>query len=440
MIKLEITDVLAREVLDSRGTPTVEVEVTVEDMFVGSAIVPSGASTGSYEALELRDGDKNRYFKNGVLNAVENVNERIRPEVLGFDASDQAGLDQLLIDLDGTPLKKELGANAILGVSMAACRAAAESQGLPLFKYLGGINANILPVPMMNILNGGKHAANNVQVQEFMILPVGAENFREAIRWGSEIYQALKDVLKERKLLGGVGDEGGFAPNLDSNEEAFNLIELAIQKANYIPGQDIWLAIDTAANEIYDKDTGLYKLEPSEPSMTSEKVIERYQRWVERHPIISIEDGLQEDDWDGWVLMTKQLGQKVQLIGDDLFVTNPERLQRGIDDGASNSILIKLNQIGTVTETLDTIRLATQHNMNCIVSHRSGETEDSFIADFTVATGTGQIKTGAPARTDRVSKYNQLMRIHDRLSKPVYAGRDKYLRWPSPMVKVISKV
>ncbi|MCX6647190.1 MAG: phosphopyruvate hydratase [bacterium] len=437
---MDITDVLAREVLDSRGTPTVEVEVTVEDVFVGSAIVPSGASTGSYEALELRDGDENRFFGKGVLQAVENVNERIRPEILGFDALDQAGLDGLLNELDGTPLKKELGANAILGVSMAVCRAAAESQGLPLFKYLGGINANILPVPMMNILNGGKHAANNVVVQEFMILPVGAENFREAIRCGAEVYNSLKNVLKKKRLLGGVGDEGGFAPNLESNEKAFELIELAIQEANYIPGKDVYLAIDTAANELYEKETGLYKLEPGEKPMTSQAVTERYMKWVENFPIISIEDGLQEDDWDGWVYLTKQLGNKIQLIGDDLFVTNRERLQRGIDQGASNAILIKLNQIGTVTETLDTIKLATQHNMNCIISHRSGETEDSFIADFTVATGTGQIKTGAPARTDRVAKYNQLMRIHDRLSAPVYAGKEKYLRWPTPKVKVPSKV
>ena len=434
-MNLEITDVHAREVLDSRGTPTVEVEVTVEDMFIGSAIVPSGASTGSYEAHELRDGDENRYFKKGVLNAVENVNLTIRPEVIGFDASDQAGLDRELIELDGTPLKKELGANAILGVSMAACRASALALGLPLYKYLGGIDADILPVPMMNILNGGKHAANNVNIQEFMILPVGAGNFREAVRWGAEVYHALKGVLKDKKILGGVGDEGGFAPNLESNEKAFELIEDAIHKAGYVPGKDIYLAIDSAANEFWEKETGLYKLEPAEDAMSSEKAVERYMQWVDKYPIISIEDGLHEDDWDGWVYLTKQLGKRVQIVGDDLFVTNKERLQRGIDEGASNAILIKLNQIGTVTETLDTIKLASEHNMNCIISHRSGETEDSFIADFTVATGTGQIKTGAPARTDRVAKYNQLMRIHDQLTKPKYAGRGKYIAWPAPIVK-----
>ncbi len=438
MMKLEITDIFAREVLDSRGTPTIEVEVTVDEMITGMAIVPSGASTGTHEAIELRDGDKKRFNGKGVLKAVENVNERIRPELLGFDAADQSGLDQYLIDLDGTPLKEILGANAILGVSMAACRASALALGLPLYKYLGGINADYLPVPQLNILNGGKHAANNVVVQEFMILPVGAGDFREAIRWGSEIYASLKSVLKKDGLLGGVGDEGGFAPNLRSNEEAFQLIERAIHNAGYVPGKDVYLAIDAAANEFFDENSRKYKLEPEEAPMTYEDVVSRYAEWVGKYPIISIEDGLQEDDWEGWTHLTKELGEKIQLVGDDLFVTNIERLQRGIDDGATNAILIKLNQIGTITETLETIKLANQHNMNCVISHRSGETEDSFIADLTVAMSAGQIKTGAPARTDRVAKYNQLMRIHDRLTAPRYAGRGKFIRWPKPMVKATS--
>jgi len=435
MIKLEITDVHAIEVLDSRGTPTIEVEVTVDEMVTGHAIVPSGASTGSHEALELRDGDENRYFGKGVLTAVENVNNIIRPEILGFDATDQAALDNFMIELDGDPLKKNLGANAILGISMAACRASAAAMDLPLYQYLGGITANLLPIPMLNILNGGKHASNNVVIQEFMILPVGAENFAEGIRWGAEIYNALKKVLKADGLLGGVGDEGGFAPNLNSNEEAIALILKAIDAAGRVPGQDIYLAVDCAANEFYDEKNHVYKLEPGLDPMTSKEVVDNYSEWVEKYPIISIEDGLHEDDWEGWTYQNETLGQKIQLVGDDLFVTNRERLQKGIDENCSNAILIKLNQIGTVTETLDTMRMAAENNMNCVISHRSGETEDSFIADFTVATGAGQIKTGAPARTDRVAKYNQLLRIQDKLTSPSYAGKKVFTRWPKPVVK-----
>jgi len=435
MIKLEITDVHAREVLDSRGMPTVEVELTVEEMVTGSAIVPSGASTGSHEALELRDEDDKRYNGKGVLKAVENVNQEIRPEILGMDASDQAALDNFLINLDGDPLKKNLGANAILGVSMAACRASASALNLPLFQYLGGISANVLPVPQLNILNGGKHANNNVVIQEFMILPVGAEDFAEAIRWGSEIYQSLKKVLKADNLLGGVGDEGGFAPNLDSNEDALALIIKAIEKAGLVPGRDVYLGMDPAANEFFDEKTHRYRLEPNIEPLTYQEVVGVYESWVAKYPIISIEDGLQEDDWEGWTYLNKVLGDKIQLVGDDLYVTNRERLKRGIDEKCSNAILIKLNQIGTVTETLDTIRLASENGLNSVISHRSGETEDSFIADFTVATGVGQIKTGAPARTDRVSKYNQLLRIHDRLSSPYFAGKKVFSRWPEPAVK-----
>ena len=432
---LEITDIHAREVLDSRGTPTVEVEATVDEGFVGLAIVPSGASTGTHEALELRDGDKKRFMGKGVLTAVKNANDIIRPIVLGMDALDQAELDRTLIELDGTPHKEKLGANAILGVSMAVCRAAANAVGLPLYRYLGGASANLLPVPMMNILNGGKHAANNVVVQEFMVCPVGAESWPEALRWGAEIYQALKAVLSKEHLLGGVGDEGGFAPNLTNNQEALQLIEKAIHNAGLVAGKDVFLAIDSAASEFYDHETARYRLEPNEEPMTAEEVSDRYTRWVAKHPIISIEDGLAEDDWHGWKYLTDNLGDKIQLIGDDIFVTSIDRLKMGIERGVSNAILIKLNQIGTVTETLDCMRIARAHNMNCIISHRSGETEDSFIADFTVATGAGQIKSGAPARTDRVAKYNQLVRIHDRLFDPKFAGKSVYNRWPQPIFK-----
>ncbi|HEX9744204.1 MAG TPA: phosphopyruvate hydratase [bacterium] len=434
MTDLTITDVLAREVIDSRGTPTIEVEVTVDDFATGSAIVPSGASTGTHEALELRDGDKSRFMGKGVLTAVKNVNEIIGPEIIGMNGADQSALDYFLIGLDGTDLKEKLGANAILGTSMAACRASAMALGIPLYQYIGGINANLLPVPQLNILNGGKHAANNVQVQEFMILPVGADNWATAIRWGCEVYASLKNVLKKDGLLGGVGDEGGFAPDLNSTEDAFKLIERAISEAGLRPGEDVYLGIDAAASEFYIEESGRYQLEPNEDPMTSSEVASRYSEWISKYPIISIEDGLSEDDWDGWKAMTDALTDKVQLVGDDLFVTNMERFQRGIDGGISNAILIKLNQIGTVTETLDCIRLARDNGMNAVISHRSGETEDSFIADFTVATGAGQIKTGAPARTDRVSKYNQLIRINDRLSSPKFAGRSLFSRWPHPVV------
>lgn len=435
MTELPISDVHAREVLDSRGYPTVEVEVTCEDVFMGRAIVPSGVSTGTHEAVELRDGDEKRYSGKGVLTAVDNVITKIRPQVLGMNALDQPSLDRFLIELDGTSHKSNLGANAILGVSMAACRAAANATGVPLYRYLGGINATRLPVPQLNILNGGKHAANNVVVQEFMIFPVGAEDWTEALRWGSEIYHSLRSVLKADNMLGGVGDEGGFAPNLDSNEQAFELIERAIQNAGLSPGEDVYLGIDAAANEFYDEKTGKYRLEANEDPMTAEEVSDRYAEWVAKHPIISIEDGLAEDDWDGWVYKTKKLGDKIQLVGDDLFVTTIDRLKTGIEKKASNAILIKLNQIGTITETLDCMRLAAENGMNCVISHRSGETEDSFIADFTVATGAGQIKTGAPARTDRVAKYNQLLRIHDELSAPYYVGTTLFDMWPKPAVK-----
>jgi len=440
MMKLRITDVHAREVLDSRGTPTVEVEVTVDGNITGMAIVPSGASTGSHEALELRDGDEKRYFGKGVTQAVDNVNKIIRKEVIGMDPMDQTALDRRLLELDGTPLKEKLGANAILGVSMAACRASAMALKIPLFRYIGGMQSRLLPVPQLNILNGGKHANNNVVVQEFMILPVGAENFAEAIRWGSEIYHSLKQVLSKEHLLGGVGDEGGFAPNLDGNEEAFQLIERGIHNAGLVAGKDVYLAIDPAANEFYDEMSGTYKLEANEDAMDSHAIVDRYARWVAKHPIISIEDPLWEDDWEGWSYMQKTLGDKIQIVGDDLYVTNIERLRRGIEEKCSNSILIKLNQIGTITETLETMELADEHDMNCVISHRSGETEDSFISDFTVATGAGQIKTGAPARTDRVSKYNQLLRIHDRLSKPEYAGKRVFDRWPAPYAKGIASL
>jgi enolase len=434
MSEVEITDVHAREVLDSRGTPTIEVELTVEGIFTGRAIVPSGASTGTHEALELRDGDEKRFSGKGVLKAVGNVNTLIRPMILGMDAANQVELDRALIDLDGTPLKEKLGANAILGVSMASCRAAALAFDLPLYRYLGGSAANMLPVPQMNILNGGKHAANNVVVQEFMILPVGAEDFAEAVRWGSEVYHSLKKVLSAEQKLGGVGDEGGFAPNLDGNEQALQLIERAIHNAGLVAGQDVYLAIDAAANEFYDEMSGRYRLEPNEDAMTAEEVVDRYARWVAKHPIISVEDGLWEDDWAGWQRLNEVLGKKVQLVGDDLYVTSIGRLRQGIEQKASNAILIKLNQIGTVTETLDCMALATEHGMNCVISHRSGETEDSFISDFTVATGAGQIKTGAPARTDRVAKYNQLLRIHDGLAAPYYVGKTKFERWPAPQL------
>ncbi|MBP2664864.1 MAG: eno 2 [Firmicutes bacterium] len=408
-----IIDILAREILDSRGNPTIEVDVLLEDGTLGRAAVPSGASTGAYEAVELRDGDKSRFLGKGVLKAVENVNEIITPEIVGMDALDQIGIDRAMIELDGTPNKAKLGANAILGVSMAAAKAAASSLDMTLYQYLGGANAKELPVPMMNILNGGKHADNNVDIQEFMILPVGAESFAEALRMGAEIYHNLKKVLTDRKLATAVGDEGGFAPNLASNEEALKIIIEAIEKAGYKPGEQIMLGLDVAATEIF-KD-GKYHLEGEGVVKTSAEMVEYYSQLVEKYPIISIEDGMSEDDWDGWKLLTDRLSSKIQLVGDDLFVTNVERLSQGIVAKTANSILVKVNQIGTLTETFDTIEMAKRAGYTCVISHRSGETEDATIADIAVAVNAGQIKTGAPARTDRVAKYNQLLRIEEQL-------------------------
>ena len=408
-----IESVYAREVLDSRGNPTVEVEVALESGAEGRAIVPSGASTGAFEAVELRDGDKSRYLGKGTQNAVNNVNTIIAPELEGLDAFDQPGIDGLLLELDGTPNKGKLGANAILGVSMAVARAAANELGLPLFQYIGGVNAKQLPVPMMNILNGGEHADNNVDVQEFMILPVGAPCFKEGLRMGAEVFHALKKVLGEKGLACGVGDEGGFAPNLGSNREALELIVEAIEKAGYEPGKDVMLGLDVAATEMYDKETKLYDLKHEGKKLTAEQMVDLYEEWVNNFPIVTIEDGLDEEDWDGWKVLTDRLGKKVQLVGDDLFVTNTERLERGIEAGVANSILIKVNQIGTITETLDAIEMAKRAGYTAVISHRSGETEDTTIADLAVAVNAGQIKTGAPSRTDRVAKYNQLLRIEE---------------------------
>lgn len=405
--------VFAREVLDSRGNPTVEVEVVLESGAQARAIVPSGASTGKYEAVELRDGDKARFGGKGVLNAVNNVNEIIAPEVEGLDAFDQPGLDNLMIELDGTPNKGKLGANAILGVSLAVARAAAEELGLPLFQYIGGVNAKQLPVPQMNILNGGEHAANNVDVQEFMILPVGAESIAEAVRMGSEVFHSLKNVLSEKGLACGVGDEGGFAPNLGSNTEALELIVEAISAAGLEPGKDVMLGMDVAASEIYNEETGMYELAGEGKTLSAEQMVDLYEEWLEKFPIISIEDGLDEGDWSGWKVMTDRLKDKVQLVGDDIFVTNTEKIRRAIEEGVSNSVLIKLNQIGTLTETLDAIEMSKRAGLTCVISHRSGETEDTTLADVAVAVNAGQIKTGAPSRTDRVAKYNQLMRIEE---------------------------
>ena len=410
-----ISDVFAREILDSRGNPTLEAEVWLEDGTVGRAAVPSGASTGAYEAVELRDGDKGRYLGKGVVKAVDNVNEIISPELIGMDVTDQIGIDQLMIELDGTPNKGKLGANAILGVSLAVAKAAANYFGLPLYQYIGGVNAKELPVPMMNILNGGAHADNNVDIQEFMVLPVGADSFSEGLRMGAEIFHNLKAVLKARGLNTAVGDEGGFAPNLKSNEEALAVIIEAIEKAGYKPGQDVFLGLDVAATEMY-KD-GKYELAGEGVTYTADEMIAFYQKLVDKYPIITIEDGLSEDDWEGWAKLTETLGKKIQLVGDDLFVTNTERLDQGIQKGVANSILIKVNQIGTLTETLDAIEMAKRAGYTAVVSHRSGETDDTTIADLSVATNAGQIKTGAPSRTDRVAKYNQLLRIEEELGE-----------------------
>jgi len=408
-----IESVYAREVLDSRGNPTVEVEVALESGAEGRAIVPSGASTGAFEAVELRDGDKSRYLGKGTQNAVNNVNTIIAPELEGLDAFDQPGIDGLLLELDGTPNKGKLGANAILGVSMAVARAAANELGLPLFQYIGGVNAKQLPVPMMNILNGGEHADNNVDVQEFMILPVGAPCFKEGLRMGAEVFHALKKVLGEKGLACGVGDEGGFAPNLGSNREALELIVEAIKAAGYEPGKDVMLGLDVAASEMYNEETKKYVLAGEGKELTAAEMVDLYEDWTTNFPIITIEDGLDEEDWDGWKVLTERLGKKVQLVGDDLFVTNTERLERGIEAGVANSILIKVNQIGTITETLDAIEMAKRAGYTAVISHRSGETEDTTIADLAVAVNAGQIKTGAPSRTDRVAKYNQLLRIEE---------------------------
>jgi enolase len=420
-----IADVYAREVLDSRGNPTVEVEIILEDGTMGRAIVPSGASTGAHEAVELRDGDKKRYNGKGVLQAVDNVNSIIAPEIVGMDVLGQLDIDSLMLDLDGTPNKSKLGANAILGVSLAAARAAANYLDMPLYQYIGGVNAKEIPVPMMNILNGGKHADNNVDIQEFMIVPTGAPNFREALRMGAEVYQALKKVLSSKQLTTSVGDEGGFAPDLPSNQAAIDVIVEAIKAAGYQPGEDIKIGLDVAASEIY-KD-GKYDLASENRQLTPDEMVSYYSSLVDKYPIISIEDGMAEDDWEGWKKLTDALGHKIQLVGDDVFVTNTERLAEGIEKGVCNSILIKVNQIGTLTETLDTIEMAKRAGYTCVISHRSGETEDSTIADIAVATNVGQIKSGAPARTDRIAKYNQLMRIEEELDIfAIYRGMGVY--------------
>jgi len=424
----EIDYVHAREILDSRGNPTVEVEIVLDDGSFGRAAVPSGASTGVHEALELRDGDKSRYGGKGVLKAVEFVNDEIAEEILGLDALDQAGVDQAMLDLDGTPNKNKFGANAILGVSMAVARAAAESVGLPLYRYLGGVGARLLPVPMFNILNGGVHANwQGTDFQEFMIAPVGAPDFREALRWGSEVYQSLKGVLKSGGYSTGVGDEGGFAPVLKKNSDAVDVILKAIEKAGYQPGEQIAIALDPASSGFYED--GLYNLRTENRKVTSAEMVGLWAEWAAKYPIVVLEDGLAEDDWDGWKLLNKTIGDKVELVGDDLFVTNVERIAKGIQENAANAVLIKLNQIGSLTETIAAIEMARKAGWGAMVSHRSGETVDSFIADLTVAMGTGHLKTGAPARGERVEKYNQLMRIEEELGDAaIYAGRKAFVR------------
>ncbi len=424
----EILDIVGREILDSRGNPTVEVEVLLESGDVGLAAVPSGASTGEHEAVELRDGDSERYGGKGVLEAVQNVNEIISEEIIGLDATDQVMIDKLLIELDGTENKGKLGANAILGVSLAIAKAAAGALGLPLFQYLGGVNAKVLPVPMMNILNGGKHADNNVDLQEFMVMPVKAPSFREALRMGTEVFHSLKKVLKNKGYNTAVGDEGGFAPNLKSNEEAVEIILEAISKAGFKAGADVFLALDPASSEFFDKDRNLYLLESENKKLTPEQMADYYVDWVKKYPIISIEDGMAEDDWEGWKSITQKLGKRIQLVGDDLFVTNTNRLQQGIDQNIANSILIKLNQIGTLTETLDCIEMAHRANYTTVISHRSGETEDSTIADVAVAVNAGQIKTGSASRSDRIAKYNQLLRIEEMLGDEAQYFGSKVMR------------
>jgi len=420
----EISAVFAREILDSRGNPTVEVEVQTESGR-GRAAVPSGASTGEHEAIELRDGDKQRYLGKGVLQAVRNVNQTLGPAIIGLDSLDQPAIDKVLLQADGTANKSKLGANALLGVSMAVARAAADVVGLPLWRYLGGLNARVLPTPLMNIVNGGQHADNGLEIQEFMIVPAGLATFEEALRAGTEVFHTLKGILKKRNLTTAVGDEGGFAPRLESNEEAIGVIVQAIEGAGYAPGKDIFLALDCAASEFYDKKSGKYTFDKK--AVSSDELVAIYEKLTKTYPIVSIEDGLAEDDWTAWKKLTERVGDRVQLVGDDLFVTNVERLKRGIDGGYANAILIKLNQIGTLTETLDTIRLATANKYRSIISHRSGETEDTFIADLAVATNAGQIKTGSLSRSDRIAKYNQLLRIGFELGAgAAFAGREPF--------------
>lgn len=418
-----IIDVFGREILDSRGNPTVEVEVVLDDYATGRAAVPSGASTGAFEAVELRDGDSERYLGKGTLKAVAYVNEEIADALIGMEADDQRGIDAIMLELDGTENKGNFGANAILGASLAVAKAAAESAELPLYKYVGGANANMLPTPMMNILNGGEHADNNVDFQEFMIMPVGATSFAEALRWCAEIYHTLKKVLHEAGLGGGVGDEGGFAPNFTTNEEPLKYIVEACEKAGYKPGSDIMFAMDPASTEFYNAETGKYVLAGEGRELTSAEMVDYWEALVQKYPIISIEDGMAEEDWDGWKALTDRIGDKVQLVGDDLFVTNPKRLAKGIELGCANAILVKVNQIGSLTEALEAVQMAKQAGYACIMSHRSGETEDVTIADLAVATNAGQIKTGAPCRSDRVAKYNQLLRIEEQLGDSgQYAG------------------
>jgi len=422
---LEIVDIVARQILDSRCFPTVEVEVYLEDGTVGRAAVPSGASTGMYEAVELRDGDKDKFLGKGVLKAVQNVNDTIAEELIGTNVFDQTYIDKMLIELDGTKNKEKLGANAILGVSLAVANAAANALDMPLYRYIGGINAKVLPVPMMNILNGGSHADNSVDLQEFMIMPAGAPTFSEALRMCAEVYHTLKKILNDKGYSTGIGDEGGFAPNLKSNAEALDVIIEAVEKAGYKPGEEIFIAIDAASSE-YFKD-GKYVLEHEGRTLTSSEMVDFFEEWVNKYPIISIEDGMAEEDWEGWKLITERLGKKVQLVGDDLFVTNTERLEKGIELGVANSILIKLNQIGTLTETLNAIEMANRAGYTAVVSHRSGETEDTTIADLVVAVNAGQIKTGAPARSERVAKYNQLLRIEEQLEDVAeYRGKKAF--------------
>jgi len=427
-MKTTITDIIAREILDSRGNPTIEVDVELENGVIGRAAVPSGASTGEHEAVELRDGDTMRYGGKGVLNAVEHVNTTLAEELTGYDALEQTEIDTMMINLDGTPTKSKLGANAILGVSLAAAKAAAQSVGLPLYRYVGGVNARTLPVPMMNILNGGKHADNNVDLQEFMIVPVHAPTFAEALRMGTEVFHALKSVLGKKGYNTAVGDEGGFAPRLKSNEEAIEVILEAITKAKYAAGKDVFLALDPASSEFFEN--GSYVFSKSDKSSkTPEQMVQFYEKWVGQYPILSIEDGMAENDWDGWKLLTDTIGKKTQLVGDDLFVTNTSFLKKGIDRGVANSILIKVNQIGTLTETLDAIEMAKRAGYTCVISHRSGETEDVTIADIAVATNVGQIKTGSASRTDRIAKYNQLLRIEEQLgSLGTYPGLASFKR------------